>query len=224
MGNPSLWAHAIGGTLRTGLTGTAVKGYLRESTEEVGCMNKRDEMKIPSLRELRDFDQAFNGAFSLVAFVVNRHMIDHILRAARLLDDGDFESLILWGILAHQNVAHLMPPGSMPAAVLTETGNVPDVEVRLRPLLLRDLSQISGIPRETARRKLERLVQQKFVGRVGRGWVGSTDRLESDLREHTRETVKRLLAVADEVRAALAAVERASTRSSTGLDAAGSRG
>jgi hypothetical protein len=175
-------------------------------------MDQRNEMRIPSLREFRDYDQAFDGAFSLVAFIMNRHMIDHMLRAARLLDDGDFESLVLWGILAHQNVAHLMPPGSIPAAVLTETGNVPDVEVRLRPLLLRDLSAIAGIPRETARRKLERLARQGFVERSGRAWVVSTRRLEPDLREHTRESVKRLLATADEVRAALAAAEQALTR------------
>jgi len=186
-------------------------------------MDKRYEMRIPSLRERGDYDRAFDGAFSLVAFIMNRHMIDHMLRAARLLDDGDFESLILWGILAHQNVAHLMPPGSIPAAVLTETGNVPDVEVRLRPLLLRDLSAISGIPRETARRKLERLAAQGFVERAGRAWVVSTQRLEPDLREHTRESVKRMLAAADEVRAALAAAEQAATDRSTGLDETGNR-
>jgi hypothetical protein len=174
-------------------------------------MDRRNETKVPSLRELRDYNKAFDGAFSLVAFIMNRHLIDHMLRAARLLDDGDLESLILWGILAHQNVAHLMPPGSMPAAVLTETGNLPDVEVHLRPLLLRDLSSIAGIPRETARRKLERLARQGFVERAGRAWVVSTQRLEPELREHTRDSVKRLLAAADEVHAALAAADQAAT-------------
>lgn len=169
-------------------------------------MDKRKETKVPSLREFPDFDRAFDGAFSLVAFIMNRHLIDHMLRAARLLDDGDLESLVLWGILAHQNVAHLMPPGSIPAAVLTETGNMPDLEVRLKPLLLRDLAAISGVPRETARRKLERLAKQGFVERMGRAWVVSTRRLEPELREHTRESVKRLLAAADEVRAALLSV------------------
>lgn len=180
-------------------------------------MDTRSETRTPSLRELRDYDKAFDGAFSLVAFVMNRHMIDYMLRAARLLDDGDFESLILWGILAHQNVAHLMPPGSVPTAVLTETGNVPDVEVRVRPLLLRDLSSIAGIPRETARRKLERLAEQGYVERAGRAWVVSTQRLEPELREHTRESVKRMLAAADEVRAALAVADEAALSSSGGL-------
>ncbi len=184
-------------------------------------LDKRYDTRIPALQGLRDYDLAFDGAFSLVAFVMNRHLIDHMLRAARLLDDGDFESLILWGILAHQNVAHLMPPGSMPTAVLTETGNVPDVEDRLRPLLLRDLSAIAGIPRETARRKLERLAAQGYVERSGRAWVVSTQRLEPDLREHTRESVKRMLAAADEVRAALAAADQAASQRSTAQDLPG---
>ncbi len=179
-------------------------------------MDTRVETGNPSLRGLRDYDQAFDGAFSLVAFVTNRHLIDHMLRSARLLNDGDFESLILWGILAHQNVAHLMPPGSMPTAVLTETGNVPDVEIRLRPLPLRDIAAIAGIPRETARRKLERLAKQGFVERSGRAWVVSTQRLEPELREHTRESVKRMLAAADEVRTALAVADEAAFRRTTG--------
>ena len=179
-------------------------------------MDMRCASKVPSLQELRDYDQAFNGAFSLVAFIMNRHLIDHMLRAARLLDDGDFESLILWGILAHQNVAHLMPPGSMPTAVLTEYGEVPDAEIRLRPLLLRDLSAIAGVPRETARRKLERLAVQGYVERSGRGWVVSTQRLEPELREHTRESVRRMLAAADEVRAALIVADQAATGRAAG--------
>jgi hypothetical protein len=178
-------------------------------------MDTRSEIKTASLRELRDYNLAFDGAFSLIAFVMNRHMIDHMLRGARLLQDGDLESLILWGILAHQNVAHLMPPGSIPTEVLTETGNVPEVETRMRPVLLRDLASISGIPRETVRRKLERLAKQGFVERSGRAWVLSTQRLEPELREHTRESVKRFLAAADEVRTALVAADVGAMRRST---------
>jgi hypothetical protein len=158
---------------------------------------------IPSLRTLSDYDGAFDRAFSLLAFIANRHLIDHMLRAARLLVDGDFEALIVWGVLAHQNVAHLMPPGSVPNAVLNDIGHIEGVADRLRPMLLRDLAAITGIPRETVRRKLARLVTQGYVERDGRAWVVSLSRLEPDLREHSRETVWRLVAAADEVMTAL---------------------
>lgn len=154
-------------------------------------------------------DQAFDAAFSLVAFALNRFLVDHMLRSARLLTDGDFEMLVLMGVLAHQNVTHLMPPGSVPTAVLTEDGRVPDDAQRLRPMLLRDLTAITGIPRETARRKLEKLALLRFVERRESGWVISTERFESDLREFTRESTRRMLAAADEVRMHLAVAQQA---------------
>lgn len=152
-------------------------------------------------------DQAFEASFSLVAFSLNRYVVDHMLRSARLFTDGDFEMLVLWGVLAHQNVTHLMPPGSMPTTVLTEGGRVPDDVQRLKPMLLRDLTAITGIPRETARRKLEKLALLRFVERRGRAWVISTERFEPDLREFTRESTRRMLAAADEIRTQLAEAE-----------------
>ena len=59
-------------------------------------MPNRPHTRIPSLKELSDFDGAFDRAFSLVAFVLNRHIIDHLLRATRLLTDGDAEALMIW--------------------------------------------------------------------------------------------------------------------------------
>lgn len=156
---------------------------------------------------LNDAEGAFDRSFSLVAFITNRFLIDHMLRCARQLVDGDFEALVLWGVLAHQNVAHLMPPGSVPTAVLNEKGRVSGFETRLRPMLLRDIAAITGIPRETARRKLEKLASLGFAERVGSAWTVSGQRVEPDLREFTRESVKRLLATADEVRAAMKSVD-----------------
>ena len=159
------------------------------------------------VRRVVDFDSAFDGAFSLVAYILNRYLVDHMLRSARLLTDGDYEALVVWGVLAHQNVAHLMPPGTVPTAVLTERGLLPGDVPSLRPMLLRDVAAIAGIPRETARRKLEKLATQGFVQRSGRAWVIATDRVDPELREFTRESTLRLLAAADDVRAAMGAAD-----------------
>lgn len=160
---------------------------------------------------VNNYDQAFDASFSLVAFIMNRHLVDHMLRATRVLTDGDYEAMILWGILAHQNIAHLMPPGTMATAVLNERGRLAGNPAGLRPMLLRDLSAIAGIPRETARRKLEKLAGLGFVERAGRAWVVSAQRAEPDLREFTRESVRRMLAAADEVRAVLKERERSAS-------------
>jgi hypothetical protein len=155
----------------------------------------------PSTQE--EMDLAFDKAFSLVAFIMNRHFIDHLLRCGRHIVDGDYEALVLLGVLAHQSVAHLMPPGAMPASVLNEAGRVAGQPARLRPMLLRDLAAITGIPRETARRKLEKLAGMGYVERVDTAWSISDTRLEPELRDFTRESTKRLLAAADDVRAAM---------------------
>ena len=171
-------------------------------------MSTRPYNAIPSVQALEDFDQAFDRSFSLVAYVLNRHLVDHMLRAARLLTEGDTETLIVWGVLAHQNVAHLMPPGSVASAVLDDRGMPRDGELHLAPLRLRTLAEITRIPRETVRRKLYALEAQGYVTRNSRGWLLSTERSDPELREFTRESVWRLLAAADEIRALLGAADR----------------
>ena len=166
-------------------------------------LSRQEYTRVASLRTLQNFDGAFDGAFSLLAYTANRFLIDHMLRVGRLLTANDFESMVLWGVLAHQNVAHLMPPGSLPTAVLTERGRLPEEMQALKPLLLRDIAAITGIPRETARRKLEQLAEKRYVRRTEAGWVVAADRVEPDLRDFTRDTVMRLVAVCDEILQAL---------------------
>lgn len=166
-------------------------------------MFKPTHSRTSSLRALRDADKAIDGAFSIAAFVMNRFIIDHMLRSGRRLTGNDFEALVIWGVLAHQNVAHLMPPGSLPTAILNERGRLAEGTAGLRPLRLRDIAQITGIPRETARRKLERLAAERFVERRPNGWVVSAERIDPDLRDFTRESIYRMISAADEIMAAL---------------------
>ena len=120
----------------------------------------------------------------------------------------DFEALVIWGVLAHQNVTHLMPPGSLPTAILNERGRLAYNPMRLRPQRLRDIAQITGIPRETTRRKLEQLAADRYVERTPDGWVVRGERVEPELRDFVRESVSHLLAAADEIMAALQDADR----------------
>ena len=49
-------------------------------------MTKPSQSHISSLRALGDADKAFDGAFSIVAFVMNRFIIDHMLRSRAPID------------------------------------------------------------------------------------------------------------------------------------------
>lgn len=162
-----------------------------------------NSQRIPELRKLKNFQNAYNGAFSMVAYATNRFLIDHMLRVGRLLTDNDYEAMLIWGVLAHQGVAHLMPPGTLPTSILNERGRLGERDQLIKPLRLRDIAAITGIPRETARRKLQLLAEKRFVRKVAQGWVVTTDRLEPDLRDFTCESMMRLLSVADEIMTAL---------------------
>ncbi|MFZ4482000.1 MAG: hypothetical protein ACOYNZ_19150, partial [Rhodoferax sp.] len=90
-----------------------------------------------------------------------------------------------------------------PSAVLDERGRFGENDILIKPMRLRDIAQITGIPRETTRRKLAMLADKKYISKVAQGWVISSERTEPDLRDFTRESVMRLLAVADEITTAL---------------------
>lgn len=145
-----------------------------------------------------EFDAAFDQSFGLIAFALNRHLIDHMLRSMRELD-VDFESLVIWGLMSHLNVAHLIPPGSVPDTILNERGRLTGPTDAIRPMRLRDLEQVSRLPRETVRRKLLRLQELGYVEQVDGGWTFNRSRVDPSLREFNRETARRTLLLGQEL-------------------------
>lgn len=164
--------------------------------------------------------------YAILAFTMNRSVIDHMLRSARRFG-GDYERLILWGSLAHLNIAHLIPPGSLPSSLLDEGGRVPDAAGRLRAVRTSDLAQITDIPRETARRKLERLERDGWILRTDAGWLLDVERVDPALREFTLESIRRFLLRAARVMQAaaddVAAPERQAARERRALRVADHR-
>lgn len=150
----------------------------------------------------------YERAFSIVAFTMNRFIIDQVLRASRLFDN-DIEAMVIFGALAHLNVAHLLTPGVRPSDTLGADGRVPDLQPKLRAVRLRDLVQITGRPRETVRRKLERLLAAGRVRRVADGWVYSTDTVDPEMRSQGMAAAHRMLQTADVIRAVLQDARRA---------------
>ncbi len=140
-----------------------------------------------------DFDRRFEKSFSMVAFATNRHLVDHMRRLITLLD-MDADSAMLWGLVAHLSVAHAMHPGARPSDLLAPDGFMLG-EARL--VRLADLVQVSGLPKETVRRKLEKLREHGKVERTEDGrWVAPRSGVDAATYEFTRESVKRLLQTA----------------------------
>jgi hypothetical protein len=152
---------------------------------------------------------AYDRAFSVVAFAMNRFIVDHVLRAARMFD-GDVETMILFGVVSHLNVAHLILPGARPSESLDEAGKLPgDAQPALRPVRLRDLVIVTGKPRETIRRRLERLRACGHLLKRDDGWVLDLASIDGSLRDATLDGLTRFRRTAAVIDAALADAERA---------------
>lgn len=130
--------------------------------------------------ELRDFNGAFDRSFGMVAFVLNRQLIDHMQRVGRELTLDDYESMLIWGMLARQDVAHLLPPGALPSVVIDDHRRLGVAAEKKWALRLRDLVQITHL-RETVRCKLAQLAAQSWVERTPKGWLSSTRRFAPTL-------------------------------------------
>jgi hypothetical protein len=144
---------------------------------------------------------AFDRAFGLAAFAMNRFIVDHLLRFGRHFG-ADYPMLLVWGVVAHQSLIGLIPMGSMPSQLLNEEGMLSDPQPALRAVRVRDLCQITGIPKETVRRKLLKLSGAGWIAQQGEGWVINRETVV-DLRDFTRESMTRLLSTADHVRSLL---------------------
>ncbi|ENO81992.1 MULTISPECIES: helix-turn-helix domain-containing protein [unclassified Thauera] len=140
-----------------------------------------------------DLDRRIDKAFTMVAFAANRHLVDHMRRMTTTLD-MDLESAMLWGTLAHLNVAQAIRPGAPPTELLAPDGFLLGAH---RPVRLTDLVQVTGLPKETVRRKLEKLRQRGKVRRTEDGlWDALREGIDERTHAFTRESVKRLLSTA----------------------------
>jgi len=159
-----------------------------------------------------DFDQRFETVFGLVAFAVNRHVMDHMRRV--VADLGlDMDTAYVWGTLAHLNVAPVLKLGADSADVLNAEGML---RAEPAPARLADLAEITRLPRETVRRKLEQLAALGKVERTASGgWVYRNTGIDAQTRDFTRETVLRLVRTTEVILALLEQADQP-TRASKG--------
>lgn len=107
----------------------------------------------------------------VLSVILSRPLIGHLQHLAQRVTDGDFESLVIWGELAHLCLAHLLADPADPQQLLAGLSLLAEDPRQACPIPLRTLVDASGIPRETVRRKLERLASQGHVRKERGGWV-----------------------------------------------------
>ena len=107
----------------------------------------------------------------VLAVVLSRPLIGHLQHLAQKVTEGDFETLVIWGELAHRSLAHLLPDPGDPQQLQAGLSRLDKDPDQARPVPLCTLADASGIPRETVRRKLERLAALGHARRLQGGWA-----------------------------------------------------
>jgi hypothetical protein len=150
----------------------------------------------------RRLDAALERIFPTVTQRLGGFLIGQMLAAAREMR-LDYESVVLWGVMSLLCATEGPPsgPGVAGAVVRLPTHGAD----RPRAVRLHELARISGIPRETVRRRLLRLEVAGRVERVAFGWRVVDRPDDPVLRSLTRNALAALLSTACELDAALAA-------------------
>ena len=132
--------------------------------------------------------------FGQLAFATNRFLLDH-MRRIRQVFEMDLDVAFVFGSLAHLNLFHgLHPHLAAGEAITVRDGH------RFNPVRLRDVVQVTQLPRETVRRHLMKLEHETKVYQPEEGhWCIRAEAISPEMAQETRQTISRLLETAAEL-------------------------
>lgn len=126
-------------------------------------------------------------------FALNGHYLRHLLRIYKQFD-GDMELCIVLGEIAHYSAGMVFP----------DKGNrelsSSAVKELLRGCNAYSISQSSGVPRETVRRKVKKLVEMGYVEINEKNHIFITQLPKDNLTEFSIETLNNFLKFIDELK------------------------
>ncbi len=132
--------------------------------------------------------------FGQLAFTANSFLLDH-MRRVRQIFGLELDIAFVFGSLAHLNICHKLHP----LTPVNQSYNSKDVN-EFRPVRLRDVVQVTGLPRETVRRHLLKLEQDHkiFQPQVGK-WCLNPQAITPDMAGNTVKTIQNLLKTAKQL-------------------------
>jgi hypothetical protein len=148
---------------------------------------------------------AFDRHYGEVTYHVGVFMMDY-LRRLNAEFGGDLALAIVLGEIAHHSARRLIRE-ALPASGKDAKTLLTDefVDANLRRCNMLSVSQASGVPRETVRRKVEKLVRLGLVSRAADGTLAITRKAGTHFRGFDRELMQGLLDLAERVRKVAAA-------------------
>jgi predicted transcriptional regulator len=118
--------------------------------------------------------------------------------------DGDLDMLLVIAVIGEATLPkHLLPANFSYGELLQVKGQ----QVNKTDINTQSIAAYSGIPRETVRRKLERLADKGWIERNDNGGWTATRKGSQDLQEATDATIDYLAAIGDAIGEAGAAAK-----------------
>lgn len=138
-----------------------------------------------------DSSQKFGRLHAAHAGYLTRYLSE-----CRRACDGDLDLFLVMAIIGERTFSARHAPEAMSIEAFVG-GAVGDVEAL--PINLQSISEFTGIPRETVRRKLEILIQKGWIERDDRKYMTATDSANLALLNLTKITQKYLRDLAGEM-------------------------
>jgi hypothetical protein len=118
--------------------------------------------------------------------------------------DGDLDMLLVMAVIGEATLPkHLLPVNFSYGELLYGKGQ----QVDKKDINTQSIADYTGIPRETVRRKLERLADKGWIERNSNGGWTATRKGSQDLKEATEATIDYLAAIGDAIGEAGAAAK-----------------
>jgi CRP-like cAMP-binding protein len=117
-----------------------------------------------------------------LTFAINGHYLAHLKRIYRLFD-GDLELCIVLGEIAHYNAGALFADHS------ERSQSIEEVRAALKGCNAHSISLSSGIPRETVRRKIQKLKDLGWIDSNDKKQIIMTQKVSQDLGGFSKDTL-----------------------------------
>ncbi len=147
---------------------------------------------------------ALDRHFPQVTYETGLFMIGYLRRLNREFEN-DITTAVVLGEIAQHSIRDLMkrdlPRSGKPSAEFVTHKRV---AANLRRCNALSVAESSGIPRETVRRKIDKLVKRGLVSRDAKGGLALVPGIGEHFRAFDRQTIEDLVALADRVRALVA--------------------
>ena len=147
---------------------------------------------------MRIDEACFRRKHSEMAYTLSAFMVPYLLRLYRAFD-GDMAEIIVLGEIAQRNASRLF--GAGPANGGSRVGEVlrdpAQRQAHLVPCNALSVAETTGIPRETVRRKVQKLIARGWIVREADGYLYVTPAVAEHFESFNLETFNGVLAAAE---------------------------